>query len=73
MDRNVYQDLVGTSSVQSQKQKYLEDRKTQYTDMTHVPRRFYGQVTYSYQKQAYIFVENDVIDPIENGMYVILP
>ena len=45
--------------LQSQNQKYLENR------------RFYGQVTYSNYKQAYVFVENDTIVPIENSMYVI--
>ena len=39
--------------------------------MTHVPRRIYRQVTYSDQKQAYVFVENDAIVPIENSMFVI--
>ena len=39
--------------------------------MTHVPRRSYGQVNYSDQKQAYIFVQNDAIVPIKNVMCVI--
>ena len=39
--------------------------------MTLGPRRFYGQVTYSDQKQAYVFVEIDAVVPIENSMYVI--
>ena len=43
----VYQELVETSSVQSQNQKYLENRENQYIDMISVPKRFYGQVAYS--------------------------
>ena len=39
--------------------------------MTCVPRRFYRQEMYSDQNQAYILVENDVIVPIENTIYVI--
>ena len=39
--------------------------------MTHVPRRLYGHVTYSNQKEAYVFGENDAIFPIQNSMYVI--
>ena len=39
----VYQDLVETSSVQFQNEKYLEDRKNQYIDMTCVPKRIYRQ------------------------------
>ena len=31
----------------------------------------YQEVTYSNHKQAYIFVENDAMVPIENSMYVI--
>ena len=69
--------LIEKSNVQSQNQTYLEDRENQYIDMTHVPGRFYRQVTYSNQKQAciqkqsYIFVKNDVIVPIENNRYAI--
>ena len=63
--------MVEICSVQSQNQKYLGNVENQYIDMTCVPRRFYGQVTYSNHKQAYVFVENDVIVPIENSMYVI--
>ena len=47
--------------------------KNLYIDVTQVPRRFYGQVTYSDKKQAYLFVENDAIVPIENSMYVTYP
>ena len=39
--------------------------------MTYVPRKCYGQVTYSMQKQAYVFIENDAIVPIESSMYFI--
>ena len=39
--------------------------------MTHVPRRFCGQITYIDHKQAYIFKENDVAVSIENSIYVI--
>ena len=39
--------------------------------MTCVPRRFYGQVTYSDPKEAHVFAENDAVDPIENNMHVI--
>ena len=34
--------------------------------MTQVPKIFYGQVTYDDQKQAYVFVQNNRIVPIEN-------
>ena len=63
--------MVETSSIQSQNQKYLKDRETQYIDSTNVPRRFYEQVTYNNQKQTYIFVENNAIVSIANSMYVI--
>ena len=36
--------------------------------MIYIQRRFYEQVTYSAQKQAYVFVENDAIVTIENSM-----
>ena len=39
--------------------------------MTHVPRSYYREVTHSYQKQVYVFVENDFIVPTKNSMYVI--
>ena len=39
--------------------------------MTCVPRRFYGQVTYIDHKQAYIFIENDAIVPIENNICIL--
>ena len=68
---NFHHDLVETSRAQTQNQKYSKDRENQYIDMTPVPRRFYQQATYSNQKPAYVFVENDAIVPIENGMYVI--
>ena len=64
-----YSDSVGTSSVQSQNQRYAENREKQ--KKTYVPRKFYGQVTYSIQKQAYTFLENDAVVPIENSMDVI--
>ena len=57
--------------VETFNQKYLENRENQYINMTHVPRWFYKQVTYSNHEQAYIFVENDAIVPIENILYVI--
>ena len=73
MDRraSVYHDSIKTSSVQPKNQKYFKDRENQYIDMTQVSRRLYGQVTYSNQKQAYVFVENDAIVPTENSMYAI--
>ena len=64
---NVYHNLLETSSVQTQNQKYSKDRENQHLDMTHVPRRFYRQVIQSDQKQAYVFVENDAIGPTENS------
>ena len=39
--------------------------------MSYVPRKFYQQVTYSKQKQAYVFKVNVAIVPIEKIMYVI--
>ena len=60
-----------TSSVQSQNVKYLENRKKQYIDMTHAPRRPYGQVTYSDQKLSICICRDDCIVPVENSMYVI--
>ena len=39
--------------------------------MIQVSWGIYRQVTYSNQKQAYVFVENDAVVPTENSMYVI--
>ena len=39
--------------------------------MTYVPRKIYVQVTYSMQKQAYVFIENDTVVSIEKSMHVI--
>ena len=39
--------------------------------MTKVPCRFYGQVTYGKQLQAYVFTDTNAKVPVENGMYVI--
>ena len=73
---NIYHDyhvyhMVETSSIQTQNLKYFKDRENQYIDMTQVPRMFYRQATYNNQKQAYVFVKNDAIVPIENSMHVI--
>ena len=65
---NSYPDSVETSSEQSQNERYAGNRENQYR--TCVPRKFYGQVTYTIQNQAYVFIKNDTIVPIENSMYV---
>ena len=39
--------------------------------MTKVPKIFYRQVTYDDQKQAYVFIENIAIFPLENNLCVI--
>ena len=66
---NSYFYLEGTSSEQPLKQRYSENREKQYK--IYVPTKFYGQVTFNIQLQVYTFVENDVMVPIENRMYVI--
>ena len=40
--------------------------------MTQVPKECYGQITYDNQKQAYVFVENNSLVPLENNMYIIM-
>ena len=47
---NSYSDSVKTSSVQSQNHRYSEAQEKQYN--THVPRKFYGQVTYNVKKTS---------------------
>ena len=39
--------------------------------MTQVSRRFHGQMTYVASKQTYVFVENNVIVPLESDTYII--
>ena len=39
--------------------------------MFYIPRKFYGQVTYSMQKQANVFTANDATVPTENSMHII--
>ena len=38
--------------------------------MNQLPKWIYGQITYDDQKQAYVFVENNAIVPLENNMYI---
>ena len=66
---NSYPESVETSSVQSQNQRYPENRENQYR--TYVTRKFHAQITHCMQKQAHVFKENDAIVPIEISMYVI--
>ena len=63
-DQNYYNNKVDSSSDQLLPQDY--------ESMTRVPHRFYRQVTYDDQSQAYAFVDTSARVPAENSMYVIL-
>ena len=39
--------------------------------MTRVPQRFYRQLTYDEQLQAYVFTGNNALVPVETSMYII--
>ena len=39
--------------------------------MTGVPHRFYRQVTYDDQPQAYVFINTNTLVPAKNSMYII--
>ena len=42
-----------------------------YKNMTRVPHRFYRQVTYNEQLQAYVFTDTNVLILAETSIYVI--
>ena len=40
-------------------------------NITRMPHRFYRQVTYDKQLQAYGFTDNNALVPVETSMYII--
>ena len=62
-NQNYYNDMVETSSNQTPPQGY--------ESMTRVPCRFYRQMTYDDQLQAYVFTNTTALLPAEDSMYII--
>ena len=65
INQNYYNDKAKTSSDQLLPQGY--------ESITRVSHRFYKQVTYDDQLQAYVFVDTRTLVPAENSMYIIFP
>ena len=63
MNQNYYNNKIETYSVQLPPQGY-ESR-------SRVPHRFYRQVTYDDQLQAYVFINMKALVPAKNSMYII--
>ena len=62
-DQHYYNSAAETSNTQSPQEDY--------ENVTKMPCRFYGQVTYGKQLQAYVFTDSNAKVPAKNSMYVI--